>query len=49
MNEFTLRIVVELPGEVVDLLERLVVTLEDEYEQRYGGVDEHEDEIDNTD
>ena len=35
MTEFTLRIVIEVPEETVDLLARLVVVLEDEYEQKY--------------
>jgi hypothetical protein len=35
-DEFTLRIVIEIPDETVDLLERLVHVLEDEYDQKYG-------------
>ncbi len=43
----TLKVVVEveLPEEVMDLLERLVSVLEDEYEQRYvRGINDHEDD-----
>ena len=42
MSEFTLRIVIEVPEETVDLLERLVTVLEDEYDKKYGEPDDQD-------
>jgi hypothetical protein len=39
-SEVTLRIVFEIPSDIIDLLERLVLVLEDEYEQKYGEADD---------
>ena len=39
-TEVIVRIVVDVPEETVDLLERLVVVLENEYEKKYGDEEE---------
>ena len=43
-TEATLRIVIELPERTIDLLERLVVVMEEEYDRKYGYEDVPNDE-----
>jgi hypothetical protein len=46
VSEITLRIVLEIPSEVIELLERLVDVMENEYDQKYGPYNGENDDED---